>query len=186
MVATTDAVTMRASPLTSATDWPGHNGGRWFVLRTRSRQEKILAHDLTNRGIGSFLPLVTCTKYYAGRRANVEVPLFPGYVFLHGSPDEAYTADRTHRVAQIITVPDQIRLDWELRNIRAVLGTDAPLDPYPFLHAGVRVEVRDGPFRGIQGIIEDRARRERLILKVDILGRAVSLEINGALLDVIE
>jgi transcription antitermination factor NusG len=186
MVVTSDAVAMMAAPLTTAKEWPGHNAGDWFVLRTRSRQEKILTHDLDGRGIANFLPLVTCTKYYAGRRAKVETPLFPGYVFVHGSIDDAYTADRTRRVAQIITVPDQERLDWELRNIHAVLSTSAPLDPYPYLRAGVRVEVRDGPFRGLQGIIEDRTRRERLILKIDILGSAVSLEIDGALLDVID
>lgn len=49
----------------------------WFVLRTRSRQEKILANDLRSRGIASFLPIVTRTKYYGARKASVELPVFP-------------------------------------------------------------------------------------------------------------
>jgi len=186
MVATTSAVTMRASPLATAKDWPGRKPGKWFVLRTRSRQEKILRNDLVSRGIDGFLPLTTCTKYYCGRKVNVELPLFPGYLFLHGSADDAYAADRTRRVAQIIQVTEQLRLDWELCNIEAALSASVPLDPYPYLRAGVRAEVREGPCRGLQGIIEDRTRRERLILKIDILGRAVSLELDGSLLDVIE
>lgn len=186
MVATINAVAMTASPLATAMDWPGRKPGEWFVLRTRSRQEKILTHDLLHRGIDGFLPLVTCTKYYGDRKANVELPLFPGYVFLHGSMENAYAADRTHRVAQVIRVADQPRLDWELSNIHAALSASVPLDPYPYLRAGLRAQVREGPFRGLQGIIEDRTRRERLILNIDILGRAVSLELHGSLLELID
>ena len=113
----------------------------------------------------------------------MEVPLFQGYVFLHGALDDAYAADRTRRVAQII---QEKRLDWELRNIHIALGNCATLDPYPYLKSGVRVEVRHGPFLGLQGIIENRTRRDRLILMIDILGSAVSLEVDGSLLDVIE
>jgi transcription antitermination factor NusG len=50
----------------------------------------------------------------------------------------------------------------------------------------VRVEVRSGPFRGLQGIIEGRTPKDRMLLQVDILGQAVSVEIDGSLLDVIE
>jgi transcriptional antiterminator RfaH len=158
----------------------------WFVLRTKSRHEKALAGELRSRGIASFLPLITATKYYGGRKALVELPVFPGYLFLRGEVDQAYEADRTRHVAQIIKVTDQTRLDRELRNIHLALCGHAPLDPYPYLRAGVRVEVRDGPFRGLQGIVEERGRRDRLILQVEILGRAVALEIDPSLLDVVD
>ena len=158
----------------------------WFVLRTKSRQEKILADELRSRGVGNFLPIMTCTKYYGGRKATVELPVFPGYLFLRGDVDEAYEADRTRRVAQIIKVADQEKLDRELRNIHLALRGGAPLDPFPYLRAGVAVEVREGPFRGLRGVIEPGGRRDRLILQVEILGRAVSLEIDASLLDVVD
>jgi transcriptional antiterminator RfaH len=170
----------------AAGEWSETELGSWFVLRTRSRQEKVIARDLNARGVFNYLPLITCTRFYGGRKARVQVPLFPGYVFLRGSLDDAYTADRTNRVAQILHVRDQQRLDWELRNIHIALDSEASLDPFPFLRAGVRVEVREGPFRGLQGIIEDRGRRDRLILQVETLGQAVSIEIDGSLLDVID
>ena len=167
-------------------DFPEDTVESWFVLRTRSRQEKVLAGELRSRGIASYLPLLTCTKYYAGRKATVEMPVFPGYLFLRGDVDHAYEADRTRRVAQIIRVADQEKLDRELRNISLALRGRANLDPFPYLRAGVRVEVREGPFRGLQGIIEHGGRRDRLILQVEILGRAVSLEIEASLLEVID
>lgn len=166
--------------------WPHEAAGSWFVIRTRSRQEKILAQDLRARGVAHFLPLITTTKFYGGRKAKVETPLFSGYLFLCGTLDEAYAADRTNRVAQIINVPNQRRLEAELRCVHIALAADAPLSPFPYLRVGVRVEVRAGPFRGLQGEIEDVTCRDRIIFQVQALGQAVSMEIDGSLLDVIE
>src|SRR4051794_4317338 len=164
-----------SSAVTTIVNPPVEAVGSWFVLRTRSRHEKILAGELSARGIANFLPLITCTKYYGGRKVRVELPMFQGYLFLRGSMDQAYEADRTDRVAQIICVPDQRRLAQELRDIELALRAKVSFDPYPYLQAGVRVEVRDGPFRGLRGVIESRDRTERLILQIQILGRAVSL-----------
>ena len=158
----------------------------WYVLHTRSRQEKILSNDLGARQVDHYLPLVRRVRFYGDRKATVEEPLFPGYVFLFGALDDAYDADRTRRVANIIRVTDQQRLEWELNNIKLALSQDAALDPYPHLVRGVRVEVRSGPFQGLQGVIEEKGRNSRLILQVDVLGRAVSMEIDGAQLERID
>jgi transcription antitermination factor NusG len=159
--------------------------GAWHVLHTRSRQEKALAETLTAMGIAAFLPLLDVTRTYGHRKLSVELPMFPGYLFLKGQLEDAYTADRTKRVAHIIPVIDQDKLTCELRNLSLALGARAPLDPYPYLRQGVRVEVRSGPLAGIQGIVESRLKRDRLSLQVDVLGQAMSLEIDGALLEVI-
>jgi transcription antitermination factor NusG len=158
----------------------------WTVLQVKSRQEKALAHDLRALDIQHYLPMARRAQVYAGRRFNVELPLFPGYLFLSGTLDEVYMADRTRRVAKIINVYDQKQLDWELTNLRLALEGSARLDPYPFLKKGVRVEVRSGPFRGLEGFVEDRAGTTRLVLQIAMLGRAVSLEIDGSQLEVVE
>jgi transcription termination/antitermination protein NusG len=162
---------------------PLPTSGDWFVLHTRSRQEKLVVADLTAQGIGVFLPLLTQVRYYGRRKLMSEKPMFPGYVFLRGAREQTYLADRTKRVANIITVADQQQLDWELRNIHLAITRQAPLDPYPYLQEGVRVEVRAGPFRGLQGIVEKRGQANRLLLQVDMLGRAMSVEIDGSLLE---
>jgi transcription antitermination factor NusG len=163
------------------------NGKRWFVLHTRSRQEKALCEDMVVRGISHYLPLVPRTHFCGRRKVIAQVPLFAGYVFLLGSIEQAYGADRTGRVARIITVFDQDRMNWELRNLQVAIQGNAMLEIYPNLQAGARVEVRSGPFRGLQGIIENRARkRDRLYLEVSTLGKSVSLEIDGSLLDLVD
>jgi transcription antitermination factor NusG len=170
----------------SAAPSPFDTPGEWFVLHTRSRQEKALAQDLTARRIPHFLPLCRAAHYYGKHKCMIETPLFSNYLFLRGSLDDAYVADRTRRVANIIRCADQHKITWELTNINLALLQHAPFVQYPALVEGVRVEVRAGPFRGLQGVIESRTKGNRLILQVQTLGRAVSFEIDGSLLDVID
>lgn len=159
------------------------DGDRWFLLHCRPRQEKKLADTLSAAGVDHFLPLVRHSRSYGKRRIKVELPLFSGYLFLLGSLDQAYEADRTGRVAQIIQVADQQQVNWELTNLQLALSKAADFDPFPYLQKGVRVEVRSGPFRGLQGVVEDRLSGNRLILQVSALGQAISLELDGAIVD---
>jgi len=160
--------------------------GQWFVVHTKSRQEKAFSQTLNAMSIAHFLPLIIRTSYHGRRKFNAQVPLFPSYVFLRGELDDAYLADRTKRIASVIPVVDQEQISNELRNLYLALTRKAPLDPFPYLKKGIRVEVRSGPFEGIQGIIEDRSKNDRLILQIETLGRATSLEIDGSLLEPLE
>lgn len=159
---------------------------RWTVLHVMSRQEKALVSELAGRGIASYLPLVRSVRYYGHRKQVVDIPLFPGYVFLWGTLDQAYEADRTRRVANLIPVERQEQLEQELQSIHHALSGDASLEPCSPIREGMRAEVRSGPFKGLQGVVESRARMDRLVLQVGMLGRAVSLEIEGSLLDSLE
>jgi transcription antitermination factor NusG len=157
----------------------------WHVLYVKSRQEKALSKDLTELGIGHYLPQRNDLKYYGKRRFIVSAPLFPGYLFLHDTREQLYRSERTGRVVSILPVRDQNRFDLELRNIKLALELKAPLSPHRLLDKGCRVEVRAGPFRGLQGVVEDPANMNRIVLQVEMLGRAVSMEIDGRLLDLL-
>ena len=171
-------------PSTAAPTLP--SAGEWFVLHSRPRQEKVLAADLGAMGVSCFLPTLKAVRFYGKRKRSVQLPMFSGYLFLRGTREQAYLADRTKRVAQIIDVPDQERLDSELRQIHMALSMQAPLDPYPFLKEGVAVVVRSGPFQGLEGLVEKRMSETRLILQIETLGQATSLEIDASLLEPIE
>jgi transcription antitermination factor NusG len=168
------------------TEYPETHRGDWYVLHTRSRQEKTVSDMLSAMGIAHFLPLTSQVRYYGKRKFTVELPLFPSYVFLRGSIEEAYDSNRTKRIAKVLSVNNQTQMDWELRNLFLAMENGASLDPFPYLTIGTRVEVRSGPFRGVQGVIDSRLKSDRLILQIDMLGRAVSLEVDAALLEVME
>lgn len=159
---------------------------RWFVVHTQSRQEKALSETLDARGVKSFLPLVRAVRYYGHRRRVTERPLFPSYVFLWGTLEETYLAVSTQRVARVLPVSDQDRIDRELYSIRLALQGEATLDPYPFLAVGRRARVVSGPLQGVEGLILARPAETRLILCVQTLGQAVSTEIDPSLLEPID
>jgi transcriptional antiterminator RfaH len=161
---------------------PPVEADQWFVLRTKSRNEKALATELESKGITCFLPLCRQVRFSGGRKSVSQLPLIPGYVFLRGTVDEAYIADRSDRTAQLIKVVDQAKLSWELENLRVAIERGADLAAFPALVVGTRVEIRSGPLRGIQGIVDDR-KGSRLVLQISALGQAVSLEIDGSILD---
>lgn len=158
----------------------------WFVLHTRSRTEKKVAELLKAKAVAHYMPLVDHIRFYGSHKAKVSVPLFPSYVFLKGNREDAYSLDRGKHLVNILDVPDQEQMEWELENIWKALSADADLQPHDRVKCGTRVEVRSGPFRGLQGVVESRSRFARLILKVSMLGRAMSLEVDGSLLDPID
>jgi transcription antitermination factor NusG len=159
---------------------------RWHVIHTRSRQEKALARTLTAAGIEHYLPLIRRARYCGHRKRFIDEPLFACYLFLHGPVDATYLAVATKRVANVIKVPDQQRFVSELEQIRLALDYGADLCPYPYLELGRRARVTAGPFRGIEGMIEEIATPDRLILQIEALGRATSLEIDAGLLEPVD
>ncbi len=172
--------------------WPtedhlGDPENRWWVLRTRTRQEKAVASDLRAQGLPHFLPLVDAKRYHGKRRQSVRLPLFPGYVFLHGDRDASYTADRTRRIASILDVtdPQQPQLHEELTNLRRAIELEAGFDPYPYFQHGCWAEVKSGPYRGVRGKIDRETDPTKLILQVDLLQSAMALELDGAELELV-
>ena len=169
------------------TDDPTTAAGEWHVLYTRSRQEKALADELSMLCIAYFLPCTRQLRIHGRKKAVVETPLFPGYLFIRGAIEDAYRADRSGRVAQIIRVVDQDRMAWELQNIHMALSRQAPLEPYPaVLRRGLRVEVKSGPFSGLRGVVSEQSGLDRLILQVELLGRATSLQLDNADVEVLD
>lgn len=154
----------------------------WCVAHTKSRQEKALAEDLSILGIRSFLPLAKSVRYYGRRKIHCSLPLFPGYVFLCGTKAELIAADRTRRVVQYIKPPDPAKLRVELEAIKLALESGGELIPAPMLLEGVAVEITSGPFRGVRGVIASMTDAARVVLNVDLIGRAAALEIERDLI----
>jgi len=159
--------------------------GLWFVMHTKPRQEKALANALSIQNIQFFLPLIKQIRIYGHRRRQIDQPLFSGYLFLKGTKEQTYNAIDTRRVVRVIPVPDQTGLNHDLKQINRALQAEGSLDPYPFLKEGTRVRVKSGPFLGLEGMVDERKRGDRIILIVQTIGQATSLEIDASLLEAI-
>ncbi len=160
--------------------------GQWWVLHTRARNEKALTGELARANIHFFLPLVAYRRTYAGRVRLITMPLFPGYVFLCGRPEDRLAALRTNRVAHALEVADQDRLRSDLRQIQRVVESDLPVDLYPRLRKGSRCRIVRGPLAGLEGIVLKRRGPWRVSLSVQFLGQSAEVEIDPMLLEVDE
>ena len=161
----------------------------WYAAQTRSRHERLAAYYLGARGITRYLPTVTETHAWSDRRKRIEVPLFPGYIFVKILPMNE------HRV-NVLRAPGVVRLvgcepsgtpipDEQIESVKTLVERNLPWAPYPFLKEGERVRVRGGALDGIEGIFVKRSGLETLVIAVDAIQRALCISIQGYHLEVI-
>jgi len=160
--------------------------GLWWVAHTKSRNEKALAHDLIGKNINYFLPMTWRVWRKSRRTLRSLLPLFSGYLFFCGGENQRLELLRTNRVANIIEVKDQQKLLDELLQIEQALRAGAPLTPYKYIKAGQRCRVIAGPLLGLEGIVVKTKNVMRLVLQIDMLGQAASVEIDIDMIEIID
>ncbi len=155
---------------------------RWWVLRTKARQEKTVAGHLVASKVEHFLPLQTRKQPWARGGRVFSVPLFPGYVFVRSATTLTDRELGVGRVVQIVRVEDQARIEHELAQIKAAIAAGAVLVPAQYLERGTEVVVTSGPLKDVEGVVERLEGADRLYLQVQTLGRALTIEISPMLI----
>lgn len=150
----------------------------WVVLYTKSRREKKVADFCNMSGISNYLPLERRIRQYGGKRVMSTVPLFPGYLFCCCNGKERYNLLMTHQIARVIPVTNQLSLLQDLEKIYIAQNAVLNLKPCKHLKIGQKVEIVSGPLTGYIGIIERIKGKKRLVLNVDFIQRAASIEID--------
>jgi len=156
------------------------DGSHWYVARTRSRHEKMVAGLLARRGVEHFLPLARVLSRWADRKKWVEKPLFPGYLFVHIHDDEIPFVRETRGLAAFVgaepykpsVVPDE-----EVQNVRRLIASGEPVQAYPYLEPGSPVRIKKGPLRDVEGTLLRRKGRHFLVVSVPIIGRSSVVEV---------
>jgi len=141
-----------------------------------------MAEYCVSNGLAYELPLRQETKIYQRRKVTVRKPVFPGYVFLvFGAADKA-TVLKSNMIVRILPVLGQEQLVYELAQIRQALAADPTLDACAAFSAGRRVQIRAGPFMGLEGVVRKWHGKARVVLNVEMIGRALAVEVDmGAL-----
>jgi transcription termination/antitermination protein NusG len=161
----------------------GDSRTRWYAVWTRSRHEQVVREQLEQRHVVAFLPTITRWSRWKDRKKKIDWPLFPGYCFARFNPDDALPILKCTGVVNIVSVegkPAPIP-EYELDSIRLLVGSDLQFDPCPLIREGMMVEVVHGPLRGVVGrLLRKDAAKARLVLSVDLIGQAVSVEVDAA------
>ncbi len=153
----------------------------WYAIYTRFRHEKTVAQILTRKGLEIFLPLYESAHSWKDRTKLVSLPLFPCYVFLKGSLDRRLDVMNTpgfHALVSVAGQPAAIPSN-EIEAIRRAVESGARVSPYPFMKCGERVRVKCGPLTGVEGILVRMKNQFRLVVSVEMLGKAVAVELDA-------
>lgn len=155
---------------------------RWYAAYTCSRYEKHVARQLQERRIDCFLPLYRSWRRWKDRRKQIELALFPSYVFVRMAWPERL---------RVLDLPGVVRLvsfngrpaplpDPEIEALRRGLEQRIYAEPHPYLRVGHKVRVVQGPLAGTRGILALKKDKLRLVISLDVLMRSIAVEVSTA------
>jgi transcription antitermination factor NusG len=153
---------------------------RWYAAYTSANHEKRVAAQLGVRQVEYFLPLYASVRRWKDRRVTLQLPLFPGYVFVRMALRDRLRAVEIPGVARLVgfdgmpaALPEE-----EITALRNSLATGVRAEPHPLLTIGRKVRVKRGPMAGLQGILTKRKNRARLVVSVELIRRAIAVEMD--------
>jgi len=158
----------------------------WMAVYTKARQEKALARQLLQQKTPFYLPLIAKDNFIRGKRIQSYIPLFTGYIFLFCSEEERVQALTTNRISRILPVRDQQQLFNDLRQVRHLIESNAPLTVERRLMPGRRVRVIAGVLAGLEGTVTARRTASRLFVAVNMLQQGVSVAIDDFMVEPID
>jgi transcription antitermination factor NusG len=155
----------------------------WFAVQTRSKHEKMVSHHLSMRGVSNYLPTVHEVHRWSDRRKKLELPLFPGYVFVQ-------IAAQNERRVEVLRTPGIVRFvgsspegaqipDVQIEFIRKLISENVPWASHPFLKSGQRIRIRGGALDQVEGIFLKRNNEGTLIVSIDAIQRSLAVSIQG-------
>jgi transcription antitermination factor NusG len=153
----------------------------WYALQVRSRFGKTVSTALRAKGYEEFLPVYRTVRQSRGGGGDLELPLFPGYLFCRLDPSE--------RLLPVLTIPGVMRIvsvgkillpvtDDEIEAVKAVSQCGLPAEPWPFLGTGCRVSLERGPLSGLEGMVISVDGAQRLVVSVSLLQRSIAVKIE--------
>jgi transcription antitermination factor NusG len=152
----------------------------WFALRVRTRSELQVAGVLEQKGFECFTPAVPESRIYKDRTRKLQAALFPGYAFCRFALNDCLQVVTTGAVQKIVTdgsAPAPIA-DEEIESIRRMCSS-ASVRPWPYLSIGQKVRVKEGLFEGIEGYLISGKGKNRLVVSVDVVQSAISVELDS-------
>ena len=155
----------------------------WYALHTRPRHEKLVVQRLADRGVETFLPIVTEVHRWSDRKKTVQLPLFSCYVFVKFVPNRSERL-RVLRVDGVLglvgnrgegaAIPTQ-----QIDAVRALVDGNLPWSSHDFLKVGQRVRVRSGALDGVEGILVSYEGDQTLVISIDAIQRSLSVRLAG-------
>jgi transcription antitermination factor NusG len=153
----------------------------WFAAYTCANHEKRVAAELDARTVEHYLPLYSSVRRWKDRRVQLDLPLFPGYIFVRLPLRERL------RVLQITSVVRLVGFgglpvplpDKEMELMRSGISQGTRAEPHPFLTVGRRVRIAAGPLKGMPGVLLKKKGSYRFVISIELIQRSVAIEVDA-------
>jgi transcription antitermination factor NusG len=161
----------------------------WYAIRTKSRHEKIVSRQLEMDDLEFYLPTIQQSRQWSDRTKLIDLPLFPGYVFVrpqHFSSQKVQILRKAGVIGFVgngrgaAAIPDN-----ELNAVRLLLRNRIPYASHPYLKIGQRIRVSDGALRGVEGILVRLGSNNGLVVSIDSIQRSLVIQLQGYAVEVI-
>lgn len=174
--------TCEAAEISAGAEVEAYALPHWYAAYSRANHEKRVADQLASRGVENFLPQYESLRKWKDRRVKLELPLFPGYVFV-----KMALRDRL----PVLQIPGVVRLvgfggrpvampEEEVARIRDFLNKGCRAEPYPFLTVGRRIRIMSGPLAGLEGVLKRHKGRHRVVLSIEMIERSVVVDADAS------
>jgi transcriptional antiterminator NusG len=153
----------------------------WLAAYTKAQHENTVARQLEAKNVAFLLPTYVRSSRWSDRVKRMTLPLFPGYVFVHVRDDERVRVLQTAGVVNIVSVagkPSPLR-EEEVAMLQECAARPHEVEPHAFLRVGQRVRVKHGPFEGWEGILSYKKNAARLVVSLEQIMQAVSVDLDG-------
>ncbi len=156
--------------------------GNWYALYTCPRHEKCVAEQIEQRRFPCFLPLYRSVRRWKDRRKELELALFPGYVFVRMALQNRLQILELPGVVRLVSFNGQPAVvpAEQIEALQDRLSGARNIEPHPYLRTGRRVRVKHGAMAGLEGIIVRRKDRCRVVFSIDLIMRSVAVEVDEA------
>jgi transcriptional antiterminator NusG len=154
----------------------------WFAIQVRTGTEKTSTAVLQYKGYECFLPLSKSRRRWSDRIKQLDVALFPGYLFCRFDPNHRLPVLMVPGVIQVVGIgktPIPVE-DDEIAALQRVGINGLPAQPWPYSKVGKMARIEYGPLRGLTGIVFQVKSEIKLVLSVCLLQRSVAVEVDPA------
>ncbi|MDO8549870.1 MAG: UpxY family transcription antiterminator [Ignavibacteria bacterium] len=147
----------------------------WFALYTKPRSEFKAAEQIQAAGVQYYLPSITKVKQWSDRKKKVTEPLLRGYIFIFANEKERIISLEQYSVVRCISErgrPAKIP-EWQIDNLKKMLSTESDVLVKEGLVPGVKIRIKEGPFEGVIGTLQEIGNDKTLAVTIDLLNRSV-------------
>lgn len=155
----------------------------WYAAYTCANHEKQVAAQFAERHVEHFLPLYETVHRWKYRRVHLQLPLFPGYIFVHLALRDRLSVLQVPSVVRLVGasrgMPEALPED-EIQTLRSGLSSDLHARPHRYLTVGRHVRIKNGPLAGLEGILQRTKAKCRIVISVDLITQSIAVEADAA------